>query len=158
MNVGASIVKLADAYPRQTISRATATLYAADLATTNPELLDQAITRLIRTSEWFPTLSEIRRACAEIALELPTEEEALTEIEDRIEWVRIRDGHDTGAAPVHSLVKQALDHVGGYHAFRSSHEPAVIRGQFLRIYRDLRADTLREAQVNLPSWRVEIEE
>jgi hypothetical protein len=110
-------------------------------------VLEQTVRELIRTSEFFPTVRAIREAAAERTLNLPGEEEALAQIEARIRWAR-EDEETRGDPPsVHPLVVRALEHVGGFHGYRSADEPGVVRGQFLRLYRDLRGRAIHDAKV-----------
>jgi hypothetical protein len=100
----------------------------------------------MRSSEFFPTLRAIREAVAETILELPGEEEALAQIEARVTWGR-SDDRDGDPPPVHPLVRQALDHVGGFHAWKQTSEPGILRSQFLRLFREVRAASIREVQI-----------
>lgn len=136
------------ALPKEQLSPETFGEYAADLADVDDALLEAAVTMLIRgrREPWFPTLGEIRAVCAELRLGLPTEAGALAQVEARIQWGR----SGAGKAPaVHPLVADALRQVGGYPAFRGSEEPQATRGRFSRVYRDLRAATVKETAVDL---------
>lgn len=137
-------------YPRQALRQGTIDAYVRELRDLPPDTLAGALTNLYRTSEFFPTVAEIRRVAAEMTLRLPTEDEALSQVENRIRFAKTNaDDHPAlpVVAPVHGDVKRALDHVGGYHAFRSASEPQIIRGQFLRLYREIREQRIRQAQV-----------
>ena len=137
---------LADAFPRQPVKPSTLRIYAKHLDDFDEALAAAAVDDLIRTSEFFPTIAEIRRRAAELHLGIPDEEEALGQIEARLAWAR-NDAETRGDAPaVHPDVRHALDHVGGWHAFRTAEEPGVVRGQFLRLYRDRRAVEIRSVQ------------
>lgn len=126
---------------------ATMRLYLRELADIPAEILAVAVRDVIRTSDHFPRVKAIREAAALRTLALPTESEALAQVAARIAWGR-QPEQDRGAPPVlHPLVGEALDHVGGYHAFRVADEPGVVRGQFLRLYKDLRSGALRDANV-----------
>jgi hypothetical protein len=120
----ADIADLAAAFPQRSIPAATIDLYARELADLDPVALSDAVRLLIRTSEFFPTIRAIREAVAEAALGLPNEAEALNQIHER--------------SGVHPLVREAVNVVGGWHAVRTTDQPGVLRGQFLRVYRELR--------------------
>lgn len=134
------IARLASAYPRQEMRPSQLNLYADELAGVPARLLAEAITGLIRSSEWFPTVAAIRRACAEIALKLPTEAEAVAVLDT--------PRGDQAAAQPHPLVTQALRRMGGLRAYRASQRPDQWRSDFARAYRELRAETIRQAQAD----------
>lgn len=143
------LADLMAAFPRTRIDPATVRVYLAALKDLPIQALERAVAALIRTSEWFPTVAAIRLAVAEHTLALPTESEALQQIEERQRWSRLTRESGTAAVPppeFHPLVKAALDRVGGFPAFRASDDPTVIRGQFGRLYREERARALRNAQ------------
>jgi hypothetical protein len=139
--------ELARAFPRHPVTRETLDVYLRELADLPVDVLERAVRELIRTSEWFPTVRAIRESASEHALGLPGEADALAQVEARQAWGR-QDEQTRGTPPaLHPLVAEALDHVGGWHAFRTADEPAVVRGQFGRLFRELRSAALREAQI-----------
>lgn len=140
--------ELANAYPRQAVPDATVMVYLRALADVPPADLERAVLALIRESRWFPAVSEILERVAELALALPSEPDALAQIESRMRWARLPE-HERGDDPgptVHPLVRETLDRVGGWHTFRNAEDATVIRGQFGRLYRDLRASAIRQRQ------------
>lgn len=141
------LAELASAFPRQKIEAPTLRIYLRELADVPPELLAVAVRDLIRTSEWFPTLQAILEAAAERSLALPSESGALAQIEARMAWVRSEAFETAPGPPVHPLVRETLEHVGGFSAFRATDEPGVLRGQFLRLYRDARGRAVRDAKL-----------
>lgn len=141
------VAELVDAYPRERIETRNIEVYLSKLADVPPHLLADVIHDLICTGDRFPTIAQIKFACAERVTQLPTETEALTEIERRLRWRR-QDEETRGVAPaVTPEVAEALAHVGGYTAFREADEPTIIRGQFARYYREIRATRVRRSQV-----------
>lgn len=150
------LADLAEAFPRQAkdVTRATLQLYKRELEDLPHEALAHAVKALIRTSEWFPTVSAIRQAASERLLDLPSDAAALAQIEARLDWGRQRTGADEetpstdGAPDVHPLVRDALELAGGFYAFRRSDNPAVVRGQFAKLYRELRAGKVRDIQID----------
>lgn len=154
------VFDLADGWPREELRSRTVEIYVEDLSDIPLPTLGAAVKTLRRTSEFFPTIRAIREAAAEITLDLPSEDEALSQVERRIDLAkRTEDGEGAPSlnvsAPVHVDVRRALDHVGGFYAFRSTSEPSIVRGQFLRIYREIRAGRVRALQVDGFSLQIE---
>lgn len=147
MNVADTLYALMDAFPRDPMSADNLATYRSHLADLPLDKLEEAVVTLIRTSDRLPSIKAIREQTASLMLDLPDESEALLQVERRIEWSRSGDATEiAGGPPVHELVRKALDHVGGFHAFRTTEEPAVLRGQFLRLYRESRATAIRGVQ------------
>ena len=140
----AVIHDLVAAFPRDGIRDYTIRIYRDKLADVPIHLLEAAAHNLICTEQRFPTIAQIRTAIAELTLDLPSETEALAEVEAKLRWWHNQHGPRPS---MHGAVRDALDHVGGIHAFREATEPAVIRGQFARYYREIRAARIRKLQV-----------
>lgn len=135
------------AFPRERISAETAALYARELSTVPLDVLEPTVREIIRTSgadAFFPRVGEILRVAAERTLGLPGEAEALAQVEARIAWGAERVGHRPA---VHKLVAEALESVGGFAAYRTAEKPGIARAQFLALYREMRARTIREFTV-----------
>lgn len=65
---GAKLVSmLLAAYPAGQFGNASAGLYERELADLDVAAASAAVTRLVRSSKWLPTISEIRSAAAELA-------------------------------------------------------------------------------------------
>lgn len=75
---------LQGAYPRQELPQSTVEVYAMALADIDLEDGLRAVTRLVQTSKWFPTISEIREQVAEEQSELPEPEFAWCEVREAI--------------------------------------------------------------------------
>lgn len=133
--------------PPQGFGDAAMRMYLSELNDIPPGLLERALHQIVRTKLFFPKVSEIREVAAELALNLPTEADALDQIEARMRWARLPDEARGEGPTLDPLVLKALDHVGGFYSFKTSENPVAIRGQFMRLYRDLRTHTLQEAQV-----------
>jgi hypothetical protein len=136
-------------FNRQGVDDALIDDYLRELEDVPVKVLDVAVEKLIeeQTQPWFPTLGLILQTCAEVKLGLPVEHEALGGVDGLVEWARGPNlERDERPPAVHPLVRQALRQVGGTAAFRSSEAPAVIRGQFVRAYRELRAAEILKAQ------------
>lgn len=140
MGVNEQIADLIAAFPRDKITLDTAKIYIAKLSDIPPDMLALAVHDLCCTSERFPTIRAIREAVAERTLAVPSEAEALMQIEA---WV-------TGRVEPHPLARRVLRLIGGTYAYRTAENPSVIRGQFLRLYREQRAAAVREALVGAP--------
>lgn len=142
------LARLVAAFPRQPLTAETLRVYLRELDDVPPAAFDDAVSELTRTSQFFPTVSEIRETVAERTLGLPGEAAALEQVAARLSWARVDDSERTGdPPPIDGLVRQALDGVGGFSAFRTSDRPDVVRGQFLRLYRDLRSNAIGQAQL-----------
>jgi hypothetical protein len=139
------VAELAAAFPRQPVTADNVRAYARALDDLPLTVLTATVRELVRTSRFFPTVAEIREAAAERTLGLPSEAEALEQVEIRARWARDHDGQETPF--VHPLVGAAVDHVGGWFALRTTDRPDVLRGQLLRLYREGRAAAVREFQV-----------
>jgi hypothetical protein len=125
--------------------------YLHDLADVPVDLLHTAVVHLCRTStdpRRFPTLGQIRAACAEHLLGLPNEAEALGQVQALVAWARQSTLERAVSAPaLHPLVRRAFDLVGGSQAFRATDEPGILRAQFLKAWRELRGAEIRDAQL-----------
>lgn len=140
--VALALADLKSAFPRQVITADMVALYQRELADIQPAALDRAVHVAIRTGRYFPTIAELREHAAEYTTGLPSEHAALAQIDARISWARAGVGQPP---PVHPLVADTLALVGGYAALRDTDTPAVVRGQFARLYRERRADAIRAA-------------
>ena len=140
------LADLRRAFPRQDVTVETIVVYQRELADVPAAVLEVAVRTVIRASRWFPTVAELREVAAEHMLKLPGEAEALAQIEARMVWARQPES-TRGAPPLHPLAQEALDRVGGFHTFRVAEDATVIRGQYGRLYRELRAAAVHAAQV-----------
>lgn len=142
------LTRLVRAFPdSKTANSATMSLFAENLTDIPPGLLEQAVAVLARTEKWFPSLARIREVCAELALDLPTEADALRQIHARIAWGQLPDEGRPAMPIVHDLAANALAQVGGFYAVRSAENPTMILGQFGRIYREERERAVRDMSI-----------
>jgi hypothetical protein len=142
------LADLASAFPRNGTTPETIRVYARELGDVQIEALERAVRDLIRTAEFFPTVRAIREACAERALGLPDEAGALEQVDALLSWARLDERERPDDPPaLHPVVKDALVAVGGSSTFREA-DATVVRGQFGRIYRGLRAGALLSAQLD----------
>jgi hypothetical protein len=127
-----ALADLRDAYPRSEFGDATILLYARQLEGWDPEAVADAVDRLIATSKFLPSVSEIKYAIADRALNLPTPEEA---------WLIAERGVLREAA---EPVRIAAAHVGGRWAILHSDNIDTVRAQFRRAYESARAQALAD--------------
>lgn len=140
------VAVLRAAFPNQTIERETVRIYVEELSDLPPDILEAGIRHLLRTNEgFFPSIAAIRRASAEVVLRLPSEDEALSQVEQRIAWGKGKQGPPP---TVHGDVGRALNHIGGYYTFKTAAEPSIVRSQFLKTYREIRQSRIRAIQID----------
>lgn len=144
---GDLIQALKDAFHWYPLPEKALAWYAVELSDIPPAVLEQAIREVIRTeTKYFPSIGLIRSVAAARMLALPSPTGALAQVQARITWAKTVDEEERSEPPeVHPTVKQALELVGGYGAFRTAEESTIVRGQFLRLYKELREDTLHDA-------------
>lgn len=135
---------LCDAYPREKLPDKTLKLYIRTLADLPVDVLEEAIWEIVATLKYMPTIAVIRAVACERILALPTEEEALGQV-DALMASRA-SGSPQDAPALHPLTREAVDLVGGFQAFREARNPGAQRQSFLGIYRRLRERRLTETQ------------
>lgn len=133
---------LCDAF-RENLEAGAFAAYVRELSDIPPDVLERAVQILIRDVDRFPSIHAVRAAAAALVLPLPDEAAALNQVEYRTAWIRQEPRSPTPPS-MHELVHECLRQVGGIDAWRRTDQPSVIRGQFLRLYRDARAARLRE--------------
>jgi hypothetical protein len=163
------VAVLKAAFPRQPVEPETVKVYANFLVDLDVDAATAAAKRLVATSRFFPTIAELREAAAETELGLPNEVEAWDMVNrfvfhqgDRVPcpagcddgWAD-RDGdvvcpdcHGYGwveerPPPLHPVLRQALDFIGGSWGLRATGHSAVLRAQFRDAYRTLRPQAVR---------------
>src|SRR5215207_9478272 len=101
-------------FPRDNVTPARLAGYERELRDVPPELLWRTVREVIRSRTYpsFPLVGELREVAARHALALPTEAEALGQVEARMRHAR---DYRQGPPPEpHPLVREALQRVGGY--------------------------------------------
>lgn len=96
-------------------------------------IAEKAIFKILATAKFFPTVSEILEAIADITNpELNTAAQAWGEVERAISLY----GHSRGAEALESMSPRTAKVVGymGWREICLSTEPGVERGQFLKMY------------------------
>lgn len=141
--IAASVGVLRDAYPRQEFPVASVRLYARQLRDLDPQALAEAVQRLIRRSEWLPSIAEIRREVATAALDAPSEYAAWSIVQlCAQQGGTIADVSTT--EPVRAMLRAAVLSVGGLSGVRMSTQPGRTRDTFLAAYRALVESQVRQ--------------
>jgi len=128
-----ALAHLKDAFPNAKITEGTFRVYLDHLDDLPQEGVEKAAYRIVDTQDWFPTIRQIREAVIEETLALPSEVEALAQVE--------------AGGRLHIVVGNALAMIGGKYAWRTAEEPTVLRGQFLKLYRQERERVIQEAMI-----------
>jgi hypothetical protein len=137
---GALVAVLKAAFPRQEVPEETMRLYAEQLVDLDLKAGEAAISKLLHTSRFFPTIAEIRAAANEARYGvLPTPGEAW-QMAAEADWGNNWEPKEALDLP--HIVKRAFDIVGGGERFRLTEHMYAMRGDFLRVYADLREATL----------------
>lgn len=156
-DVSSVLAILVAAYPNAEIGEETLVVYEAMLADVDAKALQVVVLQHIATSKWFPTVAELREAVAEDAMNLPSPADALAQVQAAI--------HAKENGSMHGLVYEAMQRCGGSWEAKRSTTPQQWRRQFLEVYRELRAQTITEANTqgvkdnlltdNNPQFRLE---
>ena len=139
------LARLARAFPRETLTPERVALYTEMLSDIPEPILVQAADTLILTSRFFPAISEIREQAAELTVSLPSDEQALEQVQARIDWAK--SGKNGNPPDVHPIARLVVEEVGGWYAMRSSGIADVARAQFTKSYHARRARRIRALQL-----------
>ena len=138
------VALLAAAFPRPSIEEPTIAVYLDRLSDVDPADLYEAVARLVDTSVRLPTIAEIRRSVAESALHLPTPAEALEIVSEAVEKNGMTSRLDPGG-----FIRKAWRAINGdQQAFYGDGNAGVWRGEFLKVYAQL-----RETAITAAMWR-----
>lgn len=112
----------------------TLVLWREMLADMPYEVAEAALLKVLATTKFWPTMAEIREAALTI-----TGQQGLTPAEAwaLVEQANERYGYYRAAEGMRSLpplVQTVVRALGGFQEICSSEEPAVVRGQFLKMY------------------------
>ena len=124
------------AYPRQELRRDTVEIYAMFLQDLDYKLAERVIAQHIRTQKWFPAISEIREACAEMVHQLPTTEEAMSIIRNAVRVANY------SMVKSNDLLHQAVATVG-FEKIGYSEHPEPLYKQIKEAYEKLRTRELQ---------------
>lgn len=133
MTLAESLTVLAASYPRQAMPDVTVRAYMSALSDLPPAGVARAIERLIKRSEWLPSIAEIRREYAEALCGLPAATEA---------WEAIQTVQGRRDAP--HAVRRALSAVASPYELRTADRPLQLRRAFIDTYVELREQEVRQ--------------
>jgi hypothetical protein len=135
--------RLKASYPRQPISDETIRAYAEALADLDAERVARAVAVHIRTSPYFPAISEICQACAEDVCAAPTAADAWDEVMRAVS----RYGQYRLPEWSHPVIGKCVDGIGGWIGLCQSENSVADRSQFMRLYADERPRAVKAANV-----------
>jgi len=124
---------LINAYPRQEVPRETVKVYLQTLADIPANVLKAAALAHISTSQWFPSIAELRDQAAHLverALNIPSAFEAWDEVTRTIREL----GSYRWPVFSHPLIGKAVDGVGGWKGLCMSENQIADRARFFQVY------------------------
>jgi hypothetical protein len=136
-----SINLLVDSFPTKGVTPQTRAAYESNLNDMPESLICAAITHLVRTATFLPTIGEIRMLIAESCCGLPSDEDA---------WKQVRTalGNPIGAddpwAAVHPLVLECVKLLGTYDLRHDESREGKAQQHFRRAYRERRDITVKD--------------
>lgn len=137
MSIAETLSPLVAAYPNHPFERETAALYAEMLRDIPEDALKAAVLDHITSSNWFPTVAELRKRAAELCSDIPSAEG---------EWLKIsraiREAKST--PPLSRPAREALEAIGGWYYLVVNGAAASDRAHFFRIYEELKKEELCE--------------
>lgn len=134
-NDAARIVALLQgAYPRQEFPDSTVEVYAMALVDLDYADVVEAVTRLVQTSRWLPTIAEIRERVAEARLELPDPEMAWVEVRKAIQRYGVYQPLPPWSC---DEVAQAVEIIG-WRELCTNPQTAASRARWIEAYRAIR--------------------
>ena len=139
----ALVSRLKASYPRQPISEDTIRAYCEALADLDADRAALAVACHIRTSPYFPAISEICQACAEESCAAPTAAEAWDEVTRAVSRV----GQYRLPTWSHPVICKCVDGIGGWIALCQSENAVADRSQFMRLYADERPRAVKAENV-----------
>ena len=143
-----SLMELSSAYTSLKLTKDNIRVYVEHLSDLPDEALHSAIRSIIRTSNFFPSIAEIRETTLRNTLtaSLPSPSEAWANVADQLQQ------SGTWHTPVfaHPLIAQAVRTMGWYDLCRSDNQ-MTDRAHFMRLYSDLRDTSWRQALCSLPA-------
>ena len=133
---------LTGAYPRQVITAENARVYATVLGDLQDTALRRAVIEHVATSQWFPSIAELRAAVVEASCTVPPLDLAWAEVSAEVARV--------GASEVPQFSDPAIDDVVraiGWREICLSDKPGIERAAFREMYTARRARDLRITNV-----------
>lgn len=133
----ASVALLRAAYPNAVINPETVTAYEAALGDLDGQAVMDAVSALVRTVKFMPTIAEIRETVGEKLLGLPTASEAWIEASQR-------SSGTWGDRPRNPVVTKAIEAMGGTYLIKTSDNPTIMHSQFTKAYAEMRARAMSD--------------
>jgi hypothetical protein len=137
---------LAAAFPRAKMPKESIAVYVASLSDLNATTLQMATVDIVATSEWFPTIAQIRRTCAGIEMPAPDPDTAYLEICHAT--LAISRG-EIPVEPTHQAIHHATKTVGGLRAVLETRQPQMMRAQWQKAY-EREVEYLRKSLLKIP--------
>lgn len=135
------VQKLLAAYPRAPLHPDTLPTYSAFMSDIQDEVLLAAVTAHIATSEYFPTISQIRAAAAKIETGAGAAPDAYAAWFEVCEMMR--QGHHTKPKFSHPFIDEIVSKMGWYD-LRTSDNQISDRARFIEAYEALAARVVRQ--------------
>ena len=152
----AKLIKvLQEAYPRAEFTEGRIEVYTLMLSDLPYEAAQKAVLKLIATSQWLPTIAEIRRTAAEYMHDpIPDVDEAYQEAR---EYAKHRYNPNVGPMSVEELVREGLRPLTaramasvGVDVMAMTTEPSVVAAHFKAAYQRL-VESVKEQRVVPPA-------
>ena len=131
-----ALSNMRDAFPRQPFGDQAVRIYAEQLADLDGQDVLAAVTRLLRSSPYMPTIFDIRREVVEHISPMPTMEQA---------WDQAVAGHTDS-----TLVRETIEACGGFWEIRRCTNLGTLRSQFRKDYEARRSEAVKAMVVGTP--------
>lgn len=136
------VATLSAAYPSWNAGKETVGVYVELLKDLEYEQVLEAVSDLICTEEWCPSVATVRRrVAAKKGVLAPPAVEAWDEVIDKVRQVGLRGG---GAEWSHPAIKQTVRAIGWNQICQSTNVD-TLRAHFLKMYQDLRSSSDNDA-------------
>ena len=138
---------LSAAYPNFNMTEASARVYYSMLEDIEGNLLKASAVQCVRTSKWFPSVSELVQGSYELITDSQqTAEEAWGRVIKRASKPEsiYHDGVRYKPKPLDELTEKAVEAIGGWQAIRQSEMIASERKRFIDAYNGISQRVRRE--------------
>lgn len=132
--------KLKGAWPRQPITAETVEVYTQALEPFPFDHVAHAITKLIRTATFFPTVAEILNTAAQAMLDAPGPSEAWAIVVGEVRRVGLYGRPDFR----HEVIRDAVQAVGGFRRLCESRDATADRAKFHTAYSEILAEHVEQ--------------
>lgn len=144
---GLIVAKIAAAFPRQPFSRETVSVYVEELRDLDASVCLAAVDRLIRDSEWPPTIAAIRQETCLAEVSLPEPETAWELVCRR--WGEVKGSGDS-TVTLSPEIRAALGHAGiDAFGYWTAEDRTWLRRAFLDTYGTMRRRLIRSHNLGL---------